>query len=179
METTTEQNAPSVARLAVKWGLISGFISLIYTLLSQMTGLAYNTSINWLSTVIGITIAVIAQVLAMKEYKETHEGYLTYGQGVGLGTLLSTVSGVVAMGIWTAYVAFIDNTFISKSLDAAREQWEKQGMTDEQMEQAAEMTEKFMQPGALFLFGIISSVIFGLIVSLIVSAVQQKKRPVF
>ena len=54
---------------------------------------------------------------------------------------------------------------------------EERGMSDAQIEQAMQMTEAFTSPAALTIIGVIVSVIFGFILSLIVTAFTKNSNP--
>ena len=63
-------------------------------------------------------------------------------------------------------------------MDNQRQAMEEQGrLSEEQIDQAMEMTAKFMTPEMMLIFGIVGGVIMGLIVALIVTIFTQKKNP--
>jgi hypothetical protein len=169
------EEKPSIARLALKWGLISGVIFMIWTTIINVAGLFTNQSIQWVSLVISIVLIV----MAMREYRTLDSGFMTFGEGVGLGTLLSVVSGLVSITYNLIYTNFIDPTIRQQMLDNAREQMENRGMADQQIEQAMEFTEKIQSPGLQFLVGILFAAIFGVLISLVVAAFLRRSRPPF
>jgi large-conductance mechanosensitive channel len=180
-------NAPTTARLAIKWGAICGVLFIIYTLITYLTGLVFNEAMQWVGIILTLGIIGYCQYAAMGEYKNTHEGFISYGQGLGLGTMLGGVSGVVSGAFSTIYNNFIDPSIMVKIMekqkDKAFEAWEKQGISESQAEDMWEKTQGmmgFMQnPGVTFLFSIVGSLIFAFIIALIVSAIQKKDKPVF
>ncbi|MBC8112422.1 MAG: DUF4199 domain-containing protein [Verrucomicrobia bacterium] len=186
MENTNE-NAPTTARLAVKWGLILGLVSVIYTLIANLSGIPFNPSLSWITTIFSLAAPAFAIYKGMGEFKDTHEGFMSYGQGLGIGTMMSGVSGVLSSAFSSIYIAFIDPTFLSRMSESQKEQvfeqWEKQNIPEEQMETMWESTQQFtafmQNPALLFLFGIIASIIGGFIISLIISAIQRKTKPEF
>lgn len=166
---------PSTARVALKWGIIAGVALTVYTLILFLTEQVGNQSLGFIS----IALSVVFIVLAMREFRTLNEGYLSLGEGVGVGTLVSAISGLISATFSTIYTTFIDTAFYERLADTMQEQWEKQGLSDDQIEQASEMTKMFQSPGLLFAFGLIGAVVFGLILSLIIAAIMRKKRPVF
>lgn len=169
------EEKPSTARLALKWGLISGVIFMIYTTIINVAGLFTNQSVQW----IGLLVSIVVTILALREYRTLNGGFMSYGEGVGLGTLMSVISGLVSITYNLIYTTFIDPTIRQQILDNAREQMENQGMPDEQIEQAMGFTEKIQSPGLQFVVGIIFAAIFGVIVSLVVAAFLRRNRPPF
>ncbi|MGM9509261.1 DUF4199 domain-containing protein [Larkinella sp. GY13] len=169
------EEKPSTARLALKWGLISGVIFMIYTTAINVTGQFSNTALPWLSLVISVTIIV----MAMREYRTLNSGFMSYGEGVSIGTLVSVISGLISVTYNLIYTSFIDPTIRQQILDNAREQMENRGMPDEQIEQAMEFTEKLQGPGLQFLIGILVAAIFGALISLVAAAFIRRNRPPF
>ncbi|WP_421826427.1 DUF4199 domain-containing protein [Larkinella sp.] len=169
------EEKPSTARLALKWGLISGVIFMVYTTAVNVTGQFANTVLPWLSLVISVTMIV----MAMREFRTLNGGFMSYGEGVSIGTLVSVISGLISVTYNLIYTSFIDPTIRQQILDNAREQMENRGMPDEQIEQAMEFTEKLQGPGLQFLIGILVAAIFGALISLIAAAFIRRNRPPF
>jgi len=172
-ETTTSTTSPS--SVAIRFGLIIGFVSIIYSLILFVTETNTNTTLSWL----GMIIPIVGIVLAYKAFKNENDGYMSYGQGLGIGTLLSAISGILS-GLFTyVYVSFIDPTVLSRMREMQVLELEKKGMSDEQIEQAQGMVEKFSGPGMMLVFAIIGGIVIGFIISLIVAAIMKNNRPEF
>lgn len=170
-ETTTT----SPSSVALRYGLITGFISIIYLLVLYVTEMNTNTALSWL----GMLIPVAGIVMAYKAFKQENGGFMSYGQGLGIGTLLATVSSVVA-GIFNyVYTSFIDSTVLTRMREAQMLEMEKKGLSEEQMEQAMAMADKFSGPGMMLVVGIIGGAVMGFIISLIVAAIMKNNRPEF
>ncbi|MEJ2003464.1 MAG: DUF4199 domain-containing protein, partial [Cyclobacteriaceae bacterium] len=84
--------------------------------------------------------------------------------------LLSGIFGYI-------YMTTIDPTIIDQVKEQQMMELEEQGMSDAQIEQAMEITEGFMTPGMLALFGILFSAFIGFILSLIISAFTKNSNP--
>ena len=168
------ENQPSTARSAIKWGLIIGVASIAFSTIIFLSGQFGNQTLSYL----GYLILIVGLVLAMKDFRTQNNGFMRYGQGLGLGSLISGVTGLLSGAFMYVYMAFVDTTLNEQLLDKAREQWEKQGMSEQQMEQAAEMSKTFMGPGVMFVFGVLGTLIFGVILSLIIAAIMKKDPPV-
>jgi hypothetical protein len=168
----TNYNKPSTAGIAMKWGAITGLISIIYSTILQVTGMATNQGLSWL----GFVILIGGIFYAMKDFKTQTGGYMTYGEGLGVGTLTSAISGLLSSAFAAFYIGFIDDSSIKQTLALQRKKFEEQGMDDAQIDQAIAMAEKFSGPGTIFLFGLIGSVIIGLIISLVIAAILKHER---
>ncbi len=167
------EQQPTTARTALKFGLIAGVAYMIFTTIIYTSGQAANSSLAWLGTIIPIT----TMVLAMKEFRAQNGGFMSYGQGLGIGTLMSAISGLISSVYAYIYNEFIDPTLRQQILDKVREDLENRGMDDTQVEQALEMSQKFSTPGFTFLFGIIGAIFIGFIIALIISAIMKKDKP--
>lgn len=164
---------PSTARIALKWGLVSAVLIIIYTVVLYMTGLFKTPSLSWIS----FLLLLLGIFLAMREFKTLNSGYMSFSEGLGLGTLMSAVTGLLGSIFSYIYTNFIDTTIMQQMSDLQREQMESQGLSSEQIDQAMEMAAKFTSPSMIFLFGIIGYVFFGFIFSLIVSAIVKNSKP--
>jgi len=180
MENTPESTASS-SLVALKYGFISGLLSFLFSTLVNVMGWAENfqESIGWISGVWSLGMAVTITFLCLREFREQNEGYISYGQGLGLSTLLGAIGGLVAGGFNYIYIEFIDNSVIQRQMDIAREKMEDQGMTASQIQSAEEVTRMFMNPGMQFVVVVITGVIFNFFLGLIVSAVVKREKSIF
>ncbi|MFN3848062.1 MAG: DUF4199 domain-containing protein [Spirosomataceae bacterium] len=164
---------PSTARIALKWGVIVGIVVIIFSTITSMTDLWKQSWASW----VGYLFVLGGIIMALGEFKKANGGFLSFGEGLGLGTLMSTVVGVLGAIFSYIYLNFIDNTMVSRIIDFQREKMSEQGLSDEQIDQAMEMTAKFMTPGMMFIFGVIGYLVVGFILTLIVSAIMKKSKP--
>lgn len=167
---------PSTARIALKWGIISAVISVIFTIVLYTFDL---WKITWVSLVFGLAIIIVILVLANKEFRTLNEGFLTFGESLGISMLVIAVSSLISAAFNQLYMNVIDNTIKDKMADFQEETMLKQGMTMEQIDMAMQQVEKFNTPGIQFLFGLLGSLFFGFIIALIIAAIMKKNRPVF
>lgn len=167
----TAQN--TLSRVGLKYGVILGIMFIIYGSLLQFLNLDIRTA-NYLGWVmyIGLLITII---IAIKDYKKKNNQFMAFGQGLGLGTLLSLVSGVLS-GIFTyLYVKFIDRSMLEKIRDVQIVEMEKQELSDAQMEKAMEMMDTLSGPGVIAVSSVLMIVFLGFIFSLIVSAIMKNE----
>lgn len=180
MENSSESTASS-SILALKYGFINGLLSFLFSTLVNVMGWAeqFQESMGWISGIWSLVLSVTVSYLCLREYREQNEGFMSYGQGLGLATLLGAISGLVAGGFNYIYIQFIDNSVIQRQMDIARERMEDQGMSASQIQSAEEMTSMFMNPGMQFVIVVIMSIIFNFFLGLIVSAVVKREKTVF
>lgn len=165
----------STARVALKYGVLVAVVIMVYTTIINISGLSQNQVLSSIQFV----FMIAAIVMAMKEFREKNKGYMSYGEGLGLGTLLSAVMGLLVSSFSTFYNRFIDSTILTQALDKVRMDMEKRGMDDAQIDQSMEYAQKFMSPGIMFFSGVMMSILTGFVVSLIISAIIRRDKPVF
>jgi uncharacterized membrane protein (DUF485 family) len=169
MET---QRAPGISRFATKYGLIQGVVGFVLFLIVAMTGMKQ----NWMSAV-NVVVLIVLMVLAHREFKKSHEGIMSYGQGVGLGTLLSVVASVLGCVLLYIYVSFINTGYPAAALQVQRAALEERGMSGAQMDQAMAMTSAMLTPAGIVITALVSGLIVGFIIALIVSAFTRESDP--
>ena len=165
----------STARVALKYGVLGSVVIMIFTTIINVAGLSQNKILSSLSFV----FMIVAIVLSMKDFREQNKGFMSYGEGLGLGTLVSAVMGLLSSAFTMFYIQFIDNTLLTQGMDKVRSDMEAKGMDDSQIDQAMELSQKFMSPGVVFAMGVFMYILTGFVISLIVAAIVRKEKPVF
>jgi hypothetical protein len=165
----------SPARIALKFGLLTSLGIIILTTIINLAGLSLNKAVSYLVYV----VLIVGLVMALKDLRNENKGALTFGQGLGLGLLVSAIVGLVVSMFVMFYNQFIDTTLIQQQMDAARIEMEGRGMEDAQIESGLAMMQKIMTPGVLFVFSVFGYLLVGLILSLIISAILKKDKPAF
>ncbi len=175
------ENQTTTTRIALKWGLIAGIISIILSVATQLLGVknSENISIGFFLSLIAFAFTCLIQVLAMNDYKSQNNGYMSYSEGLGIGLLSGTIWGVVSGGFNIIYVKYIDNSDMVKQANVMRQRMEEQGATDAQMELNEKMIAYLTDPSFLFIINVIVGFIGGLIVSLVISAILKKEKSIF
>jgi Protein of unknown function (DUF4199) len=169
------ENKTTTTRTALKWGVIIGVISILYSTAIMVSGQIGNQALTYpVYLIIGIGL-----YLAMNDFKKENQGFMSYAQGLGVGTLMSAISGLISSFFSMAYMKFIDPTITDQIMKKAVEDMEKKGIPDEQIDQAMEMSKMFMSPGAMFVMGLLGSILIGFILSLIIAAIVKKDKSVF
>lgn len=164
---------PSTARIALKWGAILGLGLIVITLAMYLT----DQTTNPVFSVVTVVAMIGCLVLAMRNFRSLNAGYMSYGEGLGIGSLLSAVAGLLSAAFITFYNVVIDPTVQQRAFEKAREKLEEQGkLSDEQIDQAMEISQKFQSPGFTFIAGMFGTLIMGFLVSLIVAAFIRRNK---
>jgi len=174
MESTV-QNPPTVSSVGVRYGLLTGLASVIISFGLNAAHLD-QSPLKWLT----MAVLVGGIVLAQREFKQRDGGFMSYGEGLGVGVVVSAIAGVLSAVFTYVYMTVIDPEFVTRIADKARADLEARGgMSAEQMDQALAMSSKFTSAPVLTLGAVIGSVILGLIISLVTSAIIKHTRPEF
>ncbi len=168
-----EEKTTSVGKVSITYGLILTVISIAFTMVIDIVGLTGNQAVQYF----GLVIFIVLTVLAHREFKKKGDGYMSYGQGLGIGTLIALVSSVLGSIFFYFYMTSINKSYISTLLKLQREKLEESGKYGSELEQMMEATEKFMQPVTMVIMALVVGFLFSFIVSLILAAITQKKRP--
>lgn len=163
----------STRAVGIRYGLILAAVSVIFFLLAA--ALSLNTTqgpARWVSLIFMTVVFFLGQ----KYYKENGDGYMTYGQGMGIGFWASLISSLISSVFTYIYVKFIDPSWLETIKEMQVEQLQEQGMSDEQIEMSMGMMEKLSTPEMIFIFGIIGGVFLGVILSLVITIFTQKNN---
>jgi hypothetical protein len=174
MEPTMEEKQTTPSSVGLKYGLITGAVLIIYTLIILMAGQFQN---RWLG-VFSYLILIGMIVFAHRTFKEENTGFMSYGQGLGIGSILSLVSGTLNGIFVFIYIRLIDDSFLRNTLEEARYTLEEQGMDSSDIDQAMSWTEMLL-PIGMVVGTAIGTLIMGFIFSLIISAFTKNENPEF
>jgi hypothetical protein len=168
MEENTS-TAPTVRSVGIKYGVISSVVGIVFFLILSVSGLnAFDNKWGWVNMIISVAILILAH----KNFKDDGDGFMSYGQGVGIGFWMS-LTAVVIGGLFTfVYANFIDTGVMDLMWEQQYEQMSARGMSDDQIETAVGWTKKLFWPMYVF-FGLF----FGVLIALVVSIFTQKKAP--
>jgi hypothetical protein len=147
---------------------------LLYFTGFQTEKLATGQYFQWLGFVMMFAILWLG-IKAVRD--EAPEKGMSYGRGVGTGTLISLYSGLMSSVYSFIHFKFVNTEFADYQLALLRPQWEAAGMPEAQMEQAEKWSRAMMGPVAQAILTPILVVLFGLIMSLIIAAILKRPAP--
>jgi uncharacterized membrane protein YedE/YeeE len=166
----------STTSVGLRYGLLTGIVSVIYAFILLAANLEQNTALSLLSLV----ILVAGIFLAHKHYKENNNGFMSYGQGLGIGTLISLISGLLGGIFRYVYMEFIDPSAAQRGMDQARVKLEEAGnMSDAQIDQAIQMSQRFASGPLGIVIAVLGSALIGFLISLSIAAITKHNRPEF
>ncbi|MDN5215857.1 DUF4199 domain-containing protein [Fulvivirgaceae bacterium BMA12] len=168
------EQKPTVFQTGLKYGLILALINIGVSLITNLAGQGAN---QWLAFFIIVIFFAIVCFMAHKAFKDNGDGFMSYGQGLGIGAVMGLVAGLLSSIFSAIYVSYIDNSAMEEATQKQIEKMEERGMSDAQIDQAVEMMSMFQTPVMIVGFGLLYIFILGFIISLIVSAITKNSNP--
>ena len=173
-DTTTHPTAPTVWSKGSKGGLITGAVLVVFSLIMYLIGEGNN---QWLNGLFNFFSLLTGIILTHRAFKDENGGYMTYGQGLSMGSILGLISGVL-FGIFIfIYISFVDPNVMQERLDEARYQYEEMGMSDAQIDSSMEAVEMMMSPIMIMVLSVIGTLFYAFVLSLIISAFTKNNNP--
>jgi hypothetical protein len=165
-----------------KWQIVAKF-ALVYTLIVIGFGLVlylFNLTlqagmVNGLVNIVALSASIYFAIVSNRD--NNLNGYISYGQGVALGVYISLMAGIILSIYQYLFSTYIAPEMSANFINETKRQMIENGSSEEEMEAALNMMQAFQKPTYMILAGIGGTLLFGLIVSLIVSAFTKREDP--
>ncbi|HLT81599.1 MAG TPA: DUF4199 domain-containing protein [Cyclobacteriaceae bacterium] len=169
MENAVQENAVTTRGIGTKYGLYAAGFGIFFFFVLVFTG--QNVFDNkW--GFVNLPVSILILVLAHREFKQSGNGFMSYGQGVAIGFWMTLVSLVIGFLIQWAYISFVEPEVMERFYELQRIQLEDSGMPDSQIDTVQSGTRRFF-----WVFGFFAALFFGVLLAVIVSIFTQKKNP--
>src|SRR5689334_15527975 len=119
----------------IKWGLITGMVLIVQSLLSNVLGVGQDPSVSpaigFLVTVVGIVATFFTLYMGIKEARDTElNGQMNIGLALRKGLKIALIGGII-LGIYSIiYVKFIDPGMMDRIMAAQEAQFEEKNMSE-------------------------------------------------
>ena len=165
-----------IKKFAINNGLLLGLLSIVLGVIFYV--LDMHLERNWISSILSLALTTGVIIYAFKQYKGANEGFMTLGQAIKLGLGIALIAGIIGVIFNYLLMNVIEPDMINQIMEKQQEAMieSNPNMTDQQLEAASEMTAKFMTPGMMAAFGLIGSLFFGFIISLITGLVMKRDK---
>ncbi len=164
-------------RTLLNFGSIAGLAGFVAFIIYYAIGSNPFGNVTWLTS----WIPIVFIYLGTKKYRdETLGGSMTYGQAFSGGLIITLVWATLTGMLAYLFGAFIDGSFVDLYKEDTYEQLEQaRGMLgDDMVDMAMKEIEK-VTLGSMVQGDVINKVFGGVIVSLIIAAVNKKKPDIF
>jgi hypothetical protein len=156
----------------MNFGAITGFAIIIVTVILYILNISQNFTVSIIVYVIQITAIVIGTRFLRDKIQN---GNITYGRALGSGTMISIFASVIIAFYMFIFLKFIDPGELDKIFAMMEDNLYKQGLPEDQIDMALEMSKKFTTPFTIALGTVFSYGLWGFLFSLITSIFIKKK----
>ncbi len=169
---------PITHKSILNTGFLLALVGIIFALIPTLADLSENTGVTMAISFASIAIAVIIFYINLKKYRDTElGGYMTLGRGFRY-VFFTSIFIAIVMGIFMVIqMKFIDPGMMDAAMNTQMAEMEKQGMTEEQMEMASNISGYFTSPLAIGFITFFGQLFWGAIIGLILGAILKKWPP--
>ncbi len=162
-------------KIALNYGLYLGLASILISVV--MYALGKQNEQDWKTGVISFVVMATIITLGIKKYKEFNGGFMTLGQGLKTGIGVALVGAVISIAYTLIFITFIEPDALEKGMEVAREKMlDNPNLSEDQIDAQMEIAKKFSGPGMIVAIGLLWTLFLGFVISLIGSAIMQKKE---
>jgi hypothetical protein len=153
-------------------GLIMGLAGIVFTLVIYFLDLTFNKSMSFIF--FGISVVLLYYFII--SYRDNYlHGYITYGQSVGAGVIIFLYYSVISAIFMYILYAIIDPELTNKMLVFMEEEMIKRGIPEGNLDTMMAMQKKILRPEILAASSIFSNMLYGTVISLIISIFTRKE----
>lgn len=170
------QQAPE-KKFILNYGVLLGIISIVLGVVMYVTNAYLNPSMIY--TIIGFLVLIVVISMGIKAFKNENGGFLNLKEAIKVGIGIAVIGGILS-ALWTLLlVNVIEPDFMLQMSDVQREQMTERfpEMTETQLDNAMEMSSRFMSPWFTVAVSLIGNLFFGLIIALIAGLIMKQERP--
>jgi len=170
-----EENQPKTGKFALNYGLLSGGIGVIFGLMLYSMDMHYQG--EFMTVIISLLITLGVIIFALLQFKKANNGFMSFGQALKVGVGLCLVAGIIGVVFNQIMANFIDPDMIEKAVEFQRNKLlETSSFTPEQIDEQLAMGRKFQTPVMQIAFGLLGSIFFGFLLTLIPALVLKKQE---
>lgn len=169
-----EEKPKSIAMNGITYGIITGVIIILYSLILYLFNQNLNPALTW----IGYLFLVGGMVWGTLDYrKKVSGGYMTYGKAFSASFMIVLFSAILTAVYTFLFFQVIAPDAVQDVIDMSRQQALERspGMSDEELDRAMEMGSFFMTPIWMAVYSMIGQIIIGAIIALITSFFLRKE----
>lgn len=170
-----EENQKSTFSVSLMPGIVLGFALIVFSIILYLMELPYDSNVRYLSLVIMALGIWWAQTTSRDK---TFGGNVSFGKAFLVGFWVTVISTIIASVYTYLYFSAINPGIVDEILLNTEEEMlnANPDMTDAQIEQALSMTEIFVSPVVMTIFGLIFSIAAGAVLSLLIAIFVKREN---
>ena len=169
------ENQPLTAKqVIINNGVILGGVSILLSVSIYAMGKIYEQ--DWKVALISFVVMAIIIFMGLKNFKSSNNDLLSLSQALKIGLGISLIGGILMVLYNQIFINFIEPDFMENMLKVGEQKMLEQNpnMTDEQFEMAKGIQQKMSSPLIGAAMGIVGSLFFGFIISLIEGLILKR-----
>ncbi len=170
-----EEQQPKTGKFALNFGLLLGAVSVIFSFMLYTMDMHYQGGAA--TILVSALLSLAAIIIGLIQFKKANGGYMTFGEGFKIGIGICLIAGIVGIIFNQILINFIDPDTMTKAMEFQREQLLERGLPADQVDANLEFGKKFSQPMWQVTFGLIGSILFGVLLSIVPALVIKKAKP--
>lgn len=157
-----------------KPGIVLGVLVVVWTFVMGFTGGYKSPGLAWLFVPVAALIQVLVLVWALRGTAAEGRGYA--GQ-VAAGLLISVVGAALIFLGSILFTTTVFPQYFEEIRTLGEQALRQRGMGEEEIQAALAMQAKLQTPFLQALFGVIGTVVTGLVASLVIAAFVRGRKP--
>jgi len=169
-----ENQKSTSTSIMLNYGLILGVVSVLLSVAIYAMGKIYDQ--GWEVALLSFVIMAVIIFMGLKNFKEGNNNLLSLGNALKIGLGIALIGGLISVIYNQIFINFIEPDFMENMMKVGEAKMLEQNpnMTDEQLEMAKGMQEKMSGPVIGAAMGIVASLFFGFIISLIEGLILKR-----
>ncbi|MEA3505264.1 MAG: DUF4199 domain-containing protein [Bacteroidota bacterium] len=164
----------SMAKSALNYSLVTGAVIIIFSLLLYVLNI--NVYENDILGYVSYAILIIGMIIGSKSFRDNElDGFASYGQAYGSGILIVFFTAVLVSVYTYLFYGFIYPEGLDEMLRVSEEKMYQKGLEGEQLDAALAITKKFMNPVLLSVSVFFGYLVWGAIISVVISFFIKKE----
>ena len=162
----------------LKYGVIAGGATVIWMTLGYLLGWEQSTMGKYAPYLSLMILALAIYITILFKRDRDKNGLLSFKEAFIAGMAVSFVVGLMVGGYLMLYVQAIHPGYADEMVKSAKEYYESQKFSQEQIDKGIESTKAMYSPFGQFTYGIGTTMLVGVFISVIVGALMQRKEKV-
>lgn len=158
---------------ALIYGAIIGGTITFYQILLYVFGMTNNKSLENVS----LFLFVLGIFITVKRFRDIEsEGVISFKKAFSIAFLTCVVIGIIG-GLYTYFqFKYLSPNLMEEIIELSQEKLLSKGIADDQVELQSALMDKFLVPGVVAFLSVLSSLLWGAIMSLIVAALLKRNE---
>jgi Na+/H+-dicarboxylate symporter len=165
--------------IALKWGLITASVYVIFTLVGNLTGITAKGGVFplLLNTVL-MVVTFFTIYRGIKEIRDEElNGEITSGIAFRKGMKIALIAGLVAGAFSLIYAKLIDPDFANRIMDATEAKFDEMNAPESQREMSRSIMKFMFNPLITVPFTVLWVCFWGLLKSLVAGSMLKSEAP--